>query len=349
MRSGAGTLRGAGPPAPDFVPNAPFSPSERGPSAASTVPAGAHMFPGMELRHLRYFVTVVAEGNLARAAQRLRVAQSALSRQIQDLERELGAPLLERLPRGMQPTEAGRAFLAHAQRALAAADAGAHAVRDVVAGAAGTLRIGTVDWGDHVARIGHAVECLRARMPAATVTFDPTAWTEQPAAIVAGRMDAGFCPAVRLTDLSPALSGEALAEEPVDRVVLSATHPLARRDAVTVHDLVEVPMLLPERAVYPAMYDHCVAELRRSGREPRVIVAPPSPAASAGLVAAGAGFILGFRSLMPTPPPGTVVLPIRDATITVQLFALRRANDERPLVRAFLGCLQDAYGATAPG
>ncbi len=303
------------------------------------------MFTRMELRHLRYFVTVVAEGNLARAAGRLRVAPSALSRQIQDLERELGAPLLERLPRGMQPTEAGRAFLAHAQRALAAADAGAHAVRDVVAGAAGTLRIGTVDWGEHVARIGQAVDCLRTRMPAATVTFDPTAWTEQPAAIAAGRMDAGFCAAVRIGDLSSALHGDALAEEPVDRVVLASTHPLARQEAVTLRELAEVPMLLPERAVYPAMYDHCVAELRRSGREPHVIVAPPSPAASAGLVAAGAGFILGFRSLMVAPPPGTVVRPIRDAAITVRLFALRRANDERPLVAAFLACLRDAYHA----
>ena len=297
----------------------------------------------MELRHLRYFVTVVAEGNLARAAGRLRVAQSAVSRQIQDLERELGATLLERRPRGMQPTEAGRVFLAHAQRALAEADAGAHAVREVVAGTAGTLRIGTVDWGPHVARVGHAVERLRAAMPAATVTFDATAWTEQPAAIVAGRVDVGFCPAVRVTDLPAALHAEALAEEPVDRVVIAASHPLARREAVTLGELVELPMLLPERAVYPAMYDHCVQELRRSGREPQVVVAPPSPAAAAGLVAAGAGFIVGFRSFAMTPPPGTAVLRILDASIVVRLFALRRASDERPLVLAFLACLRDVY------
>jgi hypothetical protein len=95
------------------------------------------------------------------------------------------------------------------------------------------------------------------------------------------------------------------------------------------------------------MYDHCVAEMRRTGREPRVIVAPPSPAAAAGLVAAGAGFILGFRSFMTAPPLGTVVLPIRDSSIQVQLFALRRRTDERPLVRAFLACLRAAYAAPA--
>jgi DNA-binding transcriptional LysR family regulator len=297
----------------------------------------------VELRHLRYFVTVAEVGNLARAAQRLNVAQSALSRQIQDLERELGAPLLERLPRGMQPTEAGRAFLDHARRALGEADAGAHAVRRIAAGGAGVLRIGTVDWGPHVGRVGDAVACLRARAPAASVAFDPTAWTEQPAAITTGRVDVGFCPAVRTSDLPSALRREPLAEEPVDRVVIAASHPLARRAAVTIHDMSEVPMLLPERSVYPAMYDHCVAEMRRAGREPRVVVAPPSPAAAAGLVAAGAGFILGFRSFTDAPPPGTVVLHLQDASISVQLFALRRCDDERPLVLAFLDCLRAAY------
>jgi DNA-binding transcriptional LysR family regulator len=166
----------------------------------------------VELRHLRYFVTVAELGNLAQAARRLNVAQSALSRQIQDLERELGAPLLERLPRGMQATAAGRAFLEHARRALAEAHAGAHAVSQIAAGAAGELRIGTVDWGLHVGRIGEGIACLRARHPAATVTFDPTAWTEQPAAVAAGRVDAGFCPAVHATDLPPTLLAEALAE-----------------------------------------------------------------------------------------------------------------------------------------
>jgi DNA-binding transcriptional LysR family regulator len=302
----------------------------------------------MELRHLRYFVTVAELGNLAQAARRLNVAQSALSRQIQDLERELGAPLLERLPRGMQLTEAGRAFLEHARRALAEADAGATAVREVAAGAAGMLRIGTVDWGDHVARLGQAVECLRGQTPAVSVAFDPTAWTEQPAAIVAGRVDVGFCPAVRVIDLPEGLHGEALASEPVDRMVISITHPLARRSSVTLSDMVEVPMLLPDRSVYPAMYDHCVAEMRRTGREPRVIVAPPSPAAAASLVAAGAGFILGFRSFITAPPLGTVVLPIEDASIQVQLFALRRRSDERPLVLAFLACLRRAYAFSSP-
>jgi DNA-binding transcriptional LysR family regulator len=306
----------------------------------------------MELRHLRYFVTVAELGNLARAAQQLNVAQSALSRQIQDLERELGAPLLERLPRGMRATAAGRAFLEHARRALAEADAGTHAVREVAAGASGVIAIGTADWGLHAVRIGDAVACLRERAPGASVSFSPTAWTEQPAAVAAGRIDVGFCPAVHESDLPAALHAEPLGGEAVDRALISASHPLARQAAVTLRELGELPMLLPERAVYPAMYDHCVAELRRGGREPRVTIAPANPAAAVGLVASGAGFMLCLHNFITAPPPGTVVLAIEDSSIHVTLFALRRRSDERPLVLAFVDCVGEAYrahGTPVPG
>ncbi|MDF1505850.1 LysR family transcriptional regulator, partial [Roseisolibacter sp. H3M3-2] len=83
----------------------------------------------MELRHLRYFVAVAEEANVSRAAERLLVAQSALSRQLQDLERELGAPLFERLSRGVRLTPAGEALLERARRTPAADGDGAVAVR----------------------------------------------------------------------------------------------------------------------------------------------------------------------------------------------------------------------------
>src|SRR5579862_9105424 len=98
----------------------------------------------MELRHLRYFVAVGEEQHYRRAAQRLRVAQPALSRQIQNLEEEIGFKLFERLPRGVKITAAGKLFLDDARRILTEiTDATARAKR-IGTGLAGTLRIGFV-------------------------------------------------------------------------------------------------------------------------------------------------------------------------------------------------------------
>jgi len=96
----------------------------------------------MELRHLRYFVAVGEEQHYGRAAQRLRVAQPALSRQIQDLEDEVGFKLFERLPRGVKLSAAGKLFLEDARRILQqVSEAAARAAR-VARGQSGTLRIG---------------------------------------------------------------------------------------------------------------------------------------------------------------------------------------------------------------
>jgi eukaryotic-like serine/threonine-protein kinase len=90
----------------------------------------------LELRHLRYFVAVAEEGHVGRAAERLHVSQPSLSAQIHDLERELGAPLFERTPRGMRLTAAGEKFLAHAKRTLREADQAVGAVRQADAASA---------------------------------------------------------------------------------------------------------------------------------------------------------------------------------------------------------------------
>src|SRR3981189_897659 len=96
----------------------------------------------MELRHLRYFVAVGEEQHYGRAAQRLRVAQTALSRQIQDLEEEIGFELFDRLPRGVKISEAGRIFLEDARRILQQVNEATARAQRVAGGQSGTLRVG---------------------------------------------------------------------------------------------------------------------------------------------------------------------------------------------------------------
>src|ERR1700740_546448 len=108
----------------------------------------------MELRHLRYFVGVGEEQHFGRAAERLHIAQPALSRQIQDLEKELGFPLFERLPRGVKLNAAGKLFLEDARRILREVEDAKIRAGQVAKGKAGTLRIGigtAVSWHGLVA------------------------------------------------------------------------------------------------------------------------------------------------------------------------------------------------------
>src|SRR5476651_1344776 len=112
----------------------------------------------MELRHLRYFVAVAEEGSFTTAAERrLHTAQPSLSRQIRDLEYEVGTPLLVRNARGVEPTPAGRAFLEHARLALAQAEAGIMAARRAASPAKPTFALGfltghEIDWLPEVMR-----------------------------------------------------------------------------------------------------------------------------------------------------------------------------------------------------
>src|ERR1700758_4490383 len=98
----------------------------------------------MELRHLRYFVAVGEDQHYGRAAQRLRVAQPALSRQIQNLEEEIGFKLFERLPRGVKITAAGKLFLEDARRILYEVDDAIIRGKRIASGSTGTLRVGFV-------------------------------------------------------------------------------------------------------------------------------------------------------------------------------------------------------------
>jgi len=119
----------------------------------------------MELRHLRYFVAIGEEENYRRAAQRLNVAQTALSTQIQDLEAELGFKLFDRLPRGVKLSVAGRLFLEDARRILQqVSEAAARAAR-VARGQSGTLRVGFTENASWRGVVPESLRRFRERHP----------------------------------------------------------------------------------------------------------------------------------------------------------------------------------------
>jgi DNA-binding transcriptional LysR family regulator len=188
----------------------------------------------MELRHLRYFVVVGEEQHFGRAADRLRVAQPALSRQIQDLEKELGFVLFERLPRGVRLNAAGKLFLTDARRILQDVEEAKLRAERIAQGKAGTLRIGiatAVSWHGMVV---NAFRKFRRQQPDVELELHHLLSVHQVDAILSGRLDAGL-----MASLTPWNKDLAHLEFAQDRMVLAvpAGHPLVKRKRVRLRDL----------------------------------------------------------------------------------------------------------------
>src|SRR5712691_2994652 len=155
----------------------------------------------MELRHLRYFVAIGEEQHYGHAARELRVAQPALSRQIQDLEEELGFKLFDRLPRGVKLSAAGRLFLEDARRILQqVSEAAARAAR-VASGRSGTLRVGFTENASWRGVVPDSFRRFRERQPDAELQLQPDASLAQLEAIRSGRLDTGFVNFMPKSDL----------------------------------------------------------------------------------------------------------------------------------------------------
>src|SRR2546428_10071805 len=146
----------------------------------------------MELRHLRYFVHVAEEQHYRRAAERLRIAQPALSRQIQDLEEEIGFKLFDRLPRGVKISAAGKSFLVDARRILQEVNEAAARAKRVALGQSGTLRVGFVESMSWHGVVPDSFRQFRERQPDAELKIKPMSSLEQIEAVQSEQLDVGF-------------------------------------------------------------------------------------------------------------------------------------------------------------
>ncbi|MEU6479951.1 LysR family transcriptional regulator [Streptomyces sp. NPDC047017] len=216
----------------------------------------------MELRQLTYFVTVAEELHFGRAADRLHIVQSAVSQQIQRLERDLGAELFDRSPRRVRLTAAGERLLPQARTVLAAAER----ARAAVAPPAG-LRIGTsTGLGGHLDRV---LAAFAERAPDVPVELASLPVADRPARVAGGELDAAF---VRAADPVPGLRVVPLWQDPLV-AALPASHPLAARAELDLAELAGLPLTLTSRRDNPALVDLVIGACHAAGFEP-----PPGPA-----------------------------------------------------------------------
>jgi LysR family hca operon transcriptional activator len=188
----------------------------------------------MELRHLRYFVAVAEEGCLTVAAERrLHTAQPSLSRQMRDLEYEVGAQLMVRSARGIELTAAGRVFLDHARLALAQVEAAREAARRAAEPAKPTFALGFLT-GQEMDWLPEAMRILRDELPNMEVTVASQYSPQLADALTRGKFDVAF---MRPEAQTPDLAYRLVTKEPLV-AVLPSDHRLAARDAIDPHDIV---------------------------------------------------------------------------------------------------------------
>jgi LysR family hca operon transcriptional activator len=290
----------------------------------------------MELRHLRYFVAVAEEGSLTVAAeQRLHTAQPSLSRQIRDLEFEVGVQLLTRSARGIELTAAGRVFLDHARLALAQVEAAGEAARRVAQPAKPTFALGFLT-GQEMDWLPEAMRVLRDELPNIEVTVSSQYSPDLAAALMRGKLDLAFLrPELQAADLVYKL----VAREPLV-VVLPSDHRLASRDAIRPRDLVGEPFVTVSQTA-PVLRAIIDGYLKQSGIDITPAYEVDNLAMAVSLIASARGVALLPVYAQNFLPWSVVSRPIEGGVPTIDLVVGYHKANTSPLLRLFLSRVDD--------
>ncbi|SDI45126.1 DNA-binding transcriptional regulator, LysR family [Sinosporangium album] len=293
----------------------------------------------MELRHLRYFVVLAEEENFHRAAERLHVSQSPLSRQMRDLQAELGITLIEPSGRGVRLTTAGRFFAEKARRILAGVDTAVHETSLVAQGKIGTVAIGFETGRAYFDTLGTIVATFRRRRPLIALRLTPMSSAEQWEALHAGEILFGY------GNYPPNDRSLHYVEVARDRlgVVLPPDHRLATRSWLKTADLRSEPVLLQPRSLYPRLYDDIIAAMRRHDIVLDVVAEVFDLEALLTLVTSGDAITFGPEKQIPLLLLGNAVWrPVVDLDVQVAEIGMWRPEDaDTPLLRPLIDIVNE--------
>jgi DNA-binding transcriptional LysR family regulator len=261
----------------------------------------------MELRHLRYFQAVADELSFTRAATRLRVAQSAVSAQIQDLETELGVLLLERTRRRVRLTAAGQAFNEAAERILRSVQEASRQARRIGQGEYGVLAVGFIGSQSHE-WMPRVLKRFRAKYPEVEVTLTEMHPSQQLEALLARTVDVGLVGPIDGKP-PPGLYLEAFSEEsPV--VGLPSDHRFARLPKVSLAQLKDESFVLTSEKNSPSYRSLISRMCERAGFVPRVVQEVDRARTGVQYVAAGFGISIFAEHISRLPTPGVRFVPL---------------------------------------
>jgi DNA-binding transcriptional LysR family regulator len=296
----------------------------------------------MELRHLRYFSTIAEERHFGRAAQRLHMTQPPLSRQIQELEEELGFALFERAHRQVALTPAGAVFLDHVRRVFESLELAVHQARRASVGELGRIVVGYISSLAY-SGITEVIRAFHERFPLVELNLREMSPQAQIDALKEGRIDVGL---VRGAVDDAALIAECLRREPLV-VALPAGHRLTERKRIPLELLAREPFIIFPRQRGPAFFDQIMGLCRDAGFSPRIAQEAPQ-LDILSLVAAGFGVAILPESIRHAGRKGFAIRPIVGSPST-DLRIVWRADDASPALREFLSFVRSVGVSDARG
>ncbi len=290
----------------------------------------------MELRHLRYFVAVAEAGSLTVAAEKkLYTSQPSLSRQIRDLENEVGAQLMTRNARGIELTPAGKAFLDYARLALIQVDAAGEAARRAVKPSKPTFSIGFLT-GQEIDWLPEAMRILRDELPNIDVTVSSQYSPDLADALMRGKLDVAFLrPEAKMADLIY----KVVTKEPLV-VILPSDHRLASQEVIDPKEIAE-EILLSVSKTAPVLRVVIDEYLKRSGIDIK-------PEHEADNLAMAMSLVASTRSVALLPayaqnflPWSVISRPLSGEVPTIDLVVGYNKANTSPILKLFLSRIDD--------
>ncbi len=281
----------------------------------------------LDLRKLRAFVTVVEEGSISRAAERLFIQQPPLSRLLQGLEQDFGVPLLVRQPRGVVATDAGSVLLQEARALLSRADQLEAAMQRAAQGKQGSITVGFTSSSALHSFVPEVLRRYREIYPTVSTQLEEAGSTELLQGVLAQRIDLAF---VRMpVHGMPELKVERVLQEPM-LVALPEGHRLAtlpRDEPISLKLLANEPFVLYRRPAGQGLYDAILAACFRAGFSPQIVQEAPRLTSCLSLVGAGLGVSIVPESITRLGGEGMVFLPlVPQAQLSAPLYLARRED-----------------------
>ena len=288
----------------------------------------------MELKQLKCFVAVAEVLHFGRAAERLHMAQPALSAQIKALEQEIGASLLFRTTRKVSLTSTGVLFLEEARETLRRAEQALHRVRSVSGDKIPWLRIGGVDTAT-AGLLPRVIRDFRKQAPHVDLRVSEMLTAPALEAVANHHLDLAF---VRLPSNDPLLKSRLLLSEPLV-AVLPAEHELARRRAISREDLGREPLVLPPRIARPIHHDLLIDWFRKGGVTPTIAQEVNERHMILAVVAAGLGVSILPRWVAQFKHPDVVFKPIKGGAPQVEVHLVERVSTDSEAAGLFVEIL----------